>query len=88
MKIPKKLKIGGHLIKVREMEMVDDISCSGDSSYVNGEIRLNRELKQSQKEASLIHEIFHFINTTINHDLLDSLSEQIYQVLKDNKLLK
>ncbi len=88
MKIPSKLKIGGHIISVREVEMIDDTTCSGDSSYTNGEIRLNIDLAQTQKEASLIHEIFHFLNTTLNHELLDSLSEQIYQVLRDNKLLK
>ena len=88
MKIPKQVKIGGHIISIREIEMVDDVACSGDASYVNGEIRLNKNLPQTQKEASLIHEMLHFCNTTLNHELLDSLSEQLYQVLKDNDFIK
>jgi len=88
MKLPTKLKIGGHTITVREMEMVDDTRCCGEASYAVGEIRINKDLPQTQKEASLIHEVLHFLNTTLDHALLDSLAEQMYQVLKDNKLLR
>jgi hypothetical protein len=37
---------------------------------------------------ALIHEAMHFMNSSLNHALLDSLAEQIYQVLADNKLLR
>ncbi len=91
MKIPKKLKIGGHEITV---------DCSKELPGINGEsvssqnlIRICKNLPQTQKESTLIHEVFHFLNATISatnigHSLLDSLSEQFYQVLSDNKLLK
>ena len=88
MKIPKQLKIGAHIVKVREIEMVDDTACSGDTQYVSGEIRINKDLTQTRKESTLIHEAMHHINTTLNHELLDSLSEQIYFFLKENKLLR
>lgn len=84
MRIPKKLKIGGHWVTVR---LSGDIEDNGISDTEKNEIILNKRLPQSQLEATLIHEVFHFLNTTIKHDLLDSLSEQIYQVLKDNKLI-
>jgi len=84
MKIPKKLKIGGHIVSIR---LSDDIEDNGFSDSQRNEIVLNKKLPQSQLEATLIHEIFHFLNTTIKHDLLDSLSEQFYQVMKDNKLI-
>lgn len=87
MKIPKQVKIGGHLVRVRESEFSDDVFCSGLCSYVNNEIMLNRDLGQTQKEAAFIHEAMHIMNTTIDHALLDSLAEQVYQFLKENKLI-
>lgn len=88
MKIPKKLKIGGHDIQVRLIEFGDADGLCGNTAYSKGEITINKELPQSQREATLIHEIFHVLNTTMSHDLIDSLSEQLYQVLKENDLLK
>ena len=88
MKIPKQVKIGGHILKVRELEFADDENLCADNSYVQNEIRINKKLPQSQKEATLIHEAMHTMNTTMEHCLLDSLSEQLYQFLKDNNLLK
>lgn len=84
MKIPKRLKIGGHLVTVRFSKDIED---NGFSDTVKNEIVINANLPQSQREATLIHEVLHFLNTTIKHDLLDSLSEQIYQVLSDNKIV-
>lgn len=91
MKIPKKLKIGGHIYKIDSTEELDGIS--GDTDSVKNVIRLSKTLVPSQREATLIHEIFHAINTTFGstndgHRFLDSLSEQLYQVLSDNKMLK
>jgi hypothetical protein len=88
MKIPKKLKVGGHIITVKEYPFDEERSCCGDTSYVRATIRINSSLTQSQKEASFIHELFHVLNTTMDHALIDSLAEQLYQVLSDNKLLK
>lgn len=88
MNIPTMVKIGGHILKVREVEFGDDDELCGDNSYTNGEIRLNKKLPRTQKEASFIHEAMHTMNTTLDHELLDSLAEQIYQFLKDNNLLK
>lgn len=88
MKIPKTVKIGGHTIRVDEVEFGDDSNLCGDNAYIDGRIRLNKALPQTQKEASFIHEAMHTMNTTMSHDLLDSLAEQMYQFLKDNNLLK
>jgi hypothetical protein len=91
MKIPKTLKIGGHTITVdcsKELEGVNGVASAAKNS-----IQICSTLPTSQKEATLIHEIFHFLNTTfgsqvMNHALMDSLAEQFYQVLSDNKLLR
>ena len=89
MKIPKKLKIGGHNIKV-VLKPFWKGSDSEDGLFENckNEIWIKAELSQSQKEVTLIHEILHVLNSTLNHVVLDSLSEQLYRVLKDNKSLR
>lgn len=92
MKIPKQLKVGGHTIKVT-LDDGDKEECGSYDVFKN-EITISPKLPKSQQEATLIHEIFHVLNTTFenghnfSHALLDSLSEQFYQVLSDNKLLK
>lgn len=91
MKIPKTLKIGGHKIKVDCSKVHPD----ADGMWIIAEdkIMISKDLPQTHKEATLIHEIFHVMNSTIGvskvgHSLLDSLSEQFYQVLHDNKMLR
>lgn len=91
MKIPKKLKIGGHMVKV---------DCSKELPGRDGEwmqqknlIKICKTLSQSQKEVTLIHEIFHAINSEWNnspdrHALMDSLSGQLHQVFTDNKMFR
>lgn len=84
------MKIGGHTysVVVKKLDMMGETDCKKNTIYIS------EDVVQSQQEATLIHEIFHAINTTFSgshnfsHALLDSLSEQFYQVLKDNKLLK
>lgn len=91
MEIPQELKIGGHRMRVELVDLPDDI----DGEYDNQEllISINRNLPQSMKESTLIHEIMHALNGTFDsetfaHSLLDSMAEQLYQVLKDNQLLR
>lgn len=91
MKIPNKLKIGGHTFKVNKKEIISREL--GNTQFINGIIEIDKRLPQSLQESTLIHEIFHVLNSTladgqVGHSLLDSLSEQFYQVLKDNNLLK
>lgn len=88
MKIPKKLKIGGHLVSVVFDSTRFETDDSGLSDRNKNEIVIDRHLAQSQQESTLIHEILHYINAPLDHALLDSLSEQLYQVLSDNDLLK
>ena len=91
MKIPKKLKIGGHIIKIEINQELD--GKNGETDWKTNTIKICKTVPQSQKEGTLIHEIFHVLNTTLgenadHHALIDSLAEQFYQVLADNKLLK
>lgn len=91
MKLPNKLKIGGHLYKV---ELVDskstDINGGNLCARLNrnkGTIFINKEMIQSEQEVALFHEVFHVINNQFSEETTESLSQQIYQVLKDNNLL-
>lgn len=92
MTIPSELKIGGHTVRV----ILDDHMPEGmDAEYQSDKllIRICSKVPQSIKESSLIHEILHVLNgtfdsDTVGHSLLDSLAEQLYQVLSDNDLLK
>lgn len=92
MEIPKSVKIGGITYEIRVAnEWLDHESADGEMFYdnVNGNVIYIREtLSEDAKMVTLIHEILHGCNSTINHEFLDSLAEQLYQVLKDNKLLK
>ncbi len=83
-----KLKIGGHKYRVEYTNNISKLESEdcGRVSREKGIIYIDNTLMKSEQEVSLIHEIFHILNTELNHELLDSLAQQLYQVLTDNKL--
>lgn len=92
MTIPKKLKVGGHIITVdASKDLGEDLN--GDFDTEKLLIRISSALPKSMQGATLVHEVFHalnpaFDNDPIGHALLESLSEQWYQVLSDNNMLR
>lgn len=89
MKIPKRLKIGGHIYDVVELDEVSkDGNTAGECEIDKLEIRLRKGQKQTAKEATLFHEIIHALNWEFEEKEVEFLAQAIYQVLKDNKLLK
>lgn len=89
-KIPNKLKIGGHTVKVKIVPMNH---ASGQWDTKDNTIMINKDESKSQQEATLIHEIFHALNAQWDmnptmHAWMESLSQQWYQVLSDNHMLK
>lgn len=89
MKIPEFLKIGAHTVQVVLKPLDDD---NGLTDWASNTIFIDSTLPQTHQEATLIHEIFHILNPTLDddtlgHALIDSLAEQFYQVLKDNHLI-
>lgn len=82
--IPNQLKIGGHLFRVVRADLPDR---NGETDYAGRTITLDKDLVGSSADATLIHEAMHVMNSTLEHALLDSLAEQIYQLLADNGLL-
>lgn len=92
MTLPRVLKIGGHLYSVvltADQGLLE--GALGCMSEQEGTIWLDSSAPQSIQESSLVHEIFHAMASTLSesplgHALMDALSEQFYQVLKENKL--
>jgi hypothetical protein len=88
MKIPKTLKIGGHVYKVvieKPGKMKPD-----DLGHIDrkaNEIVLDGSFPEDQLSATLFHEIFHAINNELTHTLVDSFAEQHYQVYSYYTLL-
>ena len=88
----KTIKVGGHEYTV----VVKPIDKDGDLAscdYNTATITIDQTITvQTIRESAFLHEIMHACNSTfgyegIEHGLLDSLAEQLYQVLKDNNLL-
>ena len=94
MLIPKFVKIGAIKYKVIVTEKWEG-RAKGD---FDGEIFYDREhghviyigaeLTDEAQIITFIHEIMHALNATLDHVALDSLAEQLGQVLIENKLLK
>lgn len=90
MKIPSELKVGAHTIKVLLAPLGDNNY--GDYDCETSTIRIDENLPQTMRESTLLHEALHVANSTLGgtelgHAFLDSISEQLYQILKDNNLL-
>lgn len=85
--IPDKIKIGGHTFSVVHEDLKDSV---GETTFSDGIIKLQIDAIPSIKESTLLHEIFiHTLNTTFTdeenvHQTLDSMIEQLYQVMVDN----
>ena len=84
MNIPPSVKIGAHTYKVvwREMDICEQI----DREKM--EICVNPQHAKSVQESTFFHEVLHGINNELDHELLDSLAEQLYLFLTENDLLK
>lgn len=90
MKIPNQVKIGAHIYKIKIVNENSDLELenNGRVDKVKGLITLDGTLMPTELSGTFLHEILHVINNELDHALLDSLSQQLLQVLEDNKLLK
>ena len=92
MTIPSKIKIGGHLFTINIVDMKGR-DLMGECDYSKNTISIDKDLVQSQKEATLFHEMLHAMNATWDsnedgHRFLESISQQLYQVFVDNNMLR
>lgn len=86
--IPDILKIGGHTINVEYRELQDD---NAQFDWETNTITISSKLPLDQQQSAFLHECFHVMVTSwgdgdFGHIFLDSLSEQLYQLLKDNDI--
>lgn len=64
-----------------------DIEDCGQTDYDERVIRIREQLSQEMRKATFLHEVGHTVNSTIDHALMDSFTMQMFQVLKDAKLI-
>lgn len=85
MRVPTSLKIGAHIFTIRTADL--EKQC-GLTDSVKQTITIDSQVTGTMLVATLIHEVFHVMNSELDHALLDSLAQQLTQVLLDNDLLK
>lgn len=96
MKIPNKISYNGISYRVKEVEKLDGERNWGRTSFKYNEIHLERELPIDKKEQTFIHEMLHvaFDNTGLEWEnkkeerYVRAWADNIYGILKQNKLLK
>jgi hypothetical protein len=98
LKIPNKLKVGGINYKVIKNYEFIETELGGQALHTEALIRLSQKgynngtyTKEKQEEV-FMHELLHCVDRIYNNgkleeDVVDRLSQGLYQVLKDNKML-
>ena len=97
MKIPEKIKIGGHIYKVIFKDDMDDENM-GVCRPSKLKIFVDKNLPQSKQEETFIHEVLHAIfhqlgSFTVREQdeeekMAQSVGHSLYQFLSENKFLK
>lgn len=95
MKIPKTVKVGGHIYKVEITKTSEESKGHnnwGRTNHAKLKIYIDRELATSKQEETYLHELVHAIDfhmgTKLKEEQVERFSNGLYQVLKDNNLLK
>lgn len=90
-KLPDKIKINWRTYKILKKDTV-----RGGDNYIGtalqglGEIEIKKDQEHGTERVTLLHEIFHCIlyfagnELQKNEDFMEMLSNNVYQVLKDN----
>lgn len=102
MKIPKKLKTGGHEVKIAyPYHFKERTDICGQYDWPVNEIKITdvdpagNKMAESNIIVSLIHEVLHAVDITSGHGVftekenaIEGISQGIFQVLADNGFLK
>ena len=90
--IPKQVKIGGRVYNVVFCQEVDEDNANTDGKilYSKREIRLKSGMDEAYTNEVLLHEIVHgvfnFLHFEQDENLVEKLTNSLYQVLADNNL--
>jgi Zn-dependent peptidase ImmA (M78 family) len=92
MQIPDTIKIGWRDYCIEFVDEIDEDLSNGEISFNEQKIKINKNIKSiDEKSFTLLHEIIHGIFYSQGHsewndneDLVDAVSEGLFQVLKDN----
>jgi hypothetical protein len=97
MKIPQKVNIGGiifnvNLISGKSGNTLHERDYLGNIDYEKCIITADKDLNEQMVDITFMHEVMHGIANQYGVDLeeedVERLARGIYQVLRDNKLLK
>ena len=97
MKIPRKIKVGGHNYKIiKGHPFTEDYGTDGQIFHGSCVIKLasasyNQKMSHSRLGETFCHELMHAIDCTYNANKLNEattnrLAEGLFQVLKDNDI--
>ncbi len=85
MKIPKKIKIGGFVYKIKEVSEDqlpnDRLADCGRTDHL---IRINQDIDDKAKLLILVHEIFHDVNFEDGESSVECQATTLCQLLLDN----
>lgn len=92
-----KIKILGHVFEIEECEFKignNSLVIFGETDFTNSKILINKDTKEERKAVTVLHEILHWIFTSLRFDvenenetLISYLAESLYLVLKENNTL-
>ena len=89
-RIPNKIKVGGHWIGIfYEKKLFDNHGKYGQSRFPENEIALqDRDMVNSRKSQTLIHELLHFVdfvynNCNLEENTVNALATGIHALLVD-----
>jgi len=89
--IPNKVKFLGHEYGVMQVPANDLEGGNGEAWLKKCQIKIDRDLPESRKEAVLIHEILELIDAhfelELPHQKIETLEECLYVILKETGLL-
>lgn len=89
LKIPKSLKIGGHIILIEQRPLVEiDSDCNGGwAIWEKNKIVIASDIPETRKLEILIHEVLHFVNIYMDESDVTYLAGNLNQIILDNDLL-
>lgn len=86
MKIPKSLKIGGHIITIEQRPLVEiDSECNGGwAIWEQNKIIIANDIPENRQMEILIHEVLHFVNIYMEEETVTYISSILAQIWYDN----